>query len=77
MTTATLNETIKQIARDVYQTLGSGFTEKVYECAMQVGCRLENIDYQSQKVVELKYKEYYVGEGCSDLPVWSGKKTCC
>jgi len=31
---------IKAIAEDVYSTLGSGFSEDVYDRAMQVGLRL-------------------------------------
>jgi PD-(D/E)XK nuclease superfamily len=44
--------TIKEIAQDVYETLGSGFSEDVYDRAMQVGLRLEKIGYEGQKVVE-------------------------
>ena len=47
--------------------LGSGFY--VYDRAMQVGLRLAKIGYEGQKVVELKYKEHYVGEGYPDLVV--------
>lgn len=64
---------IKQIARDVYRTLGSGFSEDVYDKAMQVGLRLAKIKYESQKVVELKYKNHYVGEGYPDIIVNLGK----
>ena len=60
---------IKQIANDVYKTLGSGFSEDVYDKAMQVGLRLVKIKYESQKVVELKYKDHCVGEGYPDLVV--------
>jgi GxxExxY protein len=63
---------IKEIAEDVYNTLGSGFSEEVYDRAMQVGLRLANIGYEGQKVVELKYKEHYVGEGYPDLVVHFG-----
>ena len=62
-------EKIKQIARDVYKKLGSGFDERVYDKAMQVGFRLAKIKYESQKVIELKYKDHYVGEGYPDLIV--------
>src|SRR5947208_9497744 len=58
---------IREIAEDVYKTLGSGFSEDVYDRAMQVGLRLAKIGYEGQKVVELKYKEHYVGEGYPDL----------
>src|SRR5947208_15140780 len=66
---------IKEIAEDVYKTLGSGFSEEVYDRAMQVGLRLAKIGYEGQKVVELKYKEHYVGEGYPDLVVhlWNEK----
>jgi len=60
---------VREIAADVYKTLGSGFSEDVYDRAMQVGLRLANIGYEGQKVVELKYKDHYVGEGYPDLVV--------
>jgi GxxExxY protein len=61
--------TIRDIAQDVYNTLGSGFSEDVYDRAMQVGLRLASIGYEGQKVIELKYKDHYVGEGYPDLVV--------
>src|SRR5262245_43666799 len=63
---------IREIAEDVYRTLGSGFSEDVYDRAMQVGLRLANIRYEGQKVVELKYKDHYVGEGYPDLVIQLG-----
>lgn len=63
---------IREIAEDVYKTLGSGFSEEVYDRAMQVGLRLANIGYEGQKVIELKYKDHYVGEGYPDLVVHFG-----
>src|SRR5438477_1159408 len=63
---------IKEIAKDVYNTLGSGFSEDVYDRAMQVGLRLAGIPYEGQKVVELKYKDHCVGEGYPDLVVHCG-----
>ena len=64
---------IREIAEDVYKTLGSGFSEEVYDRAMQVGLRLAKIGYEGQKVVELKYKDHYVGEGYPDLSCAFGK----
>ena len=65
---------VREIAEDVYRTLGSGFSEEVYDRAMQVGLRLAKIGYEGQKVVELKYKDHYVGEGYPDLVVHIGKE---
>lgn len=64
---------IKQIAKDVYRALGSGFDEVVYQRAMEVGLRLTKIKYEGQKVVELQYQKHYVGEGYPDLVVGEGK----
>jgi GxxExxY protein len=65
---------IRTIARDVYRVLGSGFSEGVYDRAMQVGLRLAKITYEGQKVVELKYKNHCVGEGYPDLVVRLGRE---
>ncbi len=67
-------EKIKKIAKDVYKTLGSGHPEVVYDKAMRIGLRLTGIKYESQKVVELKYKGHYVGEGYPDIVLHFGKK---
>ena len=58
---------IKDIAEDVYDSLGSGFNEDVYERAMLVAFRQEDIPYENQRVVELRYKDHYVGEGYPDI----------
>lgn len=65
---------IKKVAKDVYRVLGSGFSEGVYDRAMQVGLRLAKITYEGQKVVELKYKNHCVGEGYPDLVVHRGSE---
>lgn len=65
---------IKAIAEDVYRTLGSGFSEDVYDRAMQVGLRLAHLPYEGQKVVELTYKDHYVGEGYPDILVHCGSE---
>ena len=64
---------IRNIAKDVYNSIGSGFEEGVYDKAMQVGLRLAKIKYESQKVVEIKYKDHYVGEGYPDIIAYVGK----
>ena len=68
-------DTIRKIAKDVYDTLGSGFSEDVYDQAMQVGLRVQHIHYESQKVLELKYLNTCVGEGYPDLVVHFDDKT--
>ena len=41
---------------------------------MQVALRLAKIGYEGQKVVQLKYKDHYVGEGYPDLVVHLGNE---
>lgn len=65
---------IESIAEDVYRKLGSGFSESVYDRAMQVGLRLAGIRYESQKVVELTYRNHCVGEGYPDLVIQLGRE---
>jgi GxxExxY protein len=65
---------VKTIAKDVYRSLGSGFSEDVYDKAIQVGLRLAKINYESQKVIELRYKDHHVGEGYPDLVVRLGRE---
>lgn len=67
-------EPIAKIAHEVYRSLGSGFSEEVYDRAMQVGLRLAGIRYESQRVVELRFRDHYVGEGYPDLVVYLGRQ---
>jgi len=65
---------IEKIAREVYEGLGSGFSEDIYDRAMQVSLRLAGIKYESQKVVELTFRDHCVGEGYPDLVVHLGEQ---
>lgn len=65
---------ITLIAKDVYKKLGSGHSEAVYERAVLVGLRMAKVRYDSQKVVELMYKDHYVGEGYPDIIAYFGKQ---
>ena len=65
---------IVSIVKDVYKNLGSGHQECVYDKATQIGLRLAKIKYEGQKVVELKYRDYYVGEGYPDIIVHFGRE---
>ena len=60
---------IKKIAEDVFETLGSGYSEDVYEKAMEVGLRLAKIPYENQRVLPIFYKNFAVGTSKPDLIV--------
>lgn len=60
---------IRKIAEDVFETLGSGYSEDVYEKAMEVGLRLAKIPYENQRVLPIFYKNFAVGTSKPDLIV--------
>jgi len=60
---------IKKIAEDVFETLGSGYSEDVYEKAMEVGLRLDKIPYENQRTLPIFYKNFAVGISRPDLIV--------
>lgn len=62
-------EKIRKIAEDVFETLGSGYSEEVYEKAMEVGLRLAKIPYENQRVLPVFYKNFAVGTSKPDLIV--------
>ena len=60
---------IRKIAEDVFQTLGSGYSEEIYEKSMEVGLRLAKIPYENQRVLPIFYKNFAVGTSKPDLIV--------
>jgi len=69
-----LLEVLRDIAQDVYDKLGSGFEEVVYQKAFEVALRLRGIPYEAQRVVPIFYQGFYVGEGKPDLIVGPSEK---
>jgi len=70
-----------QCAKDVLDDLGTGWSEAVYQKAMEIALREENIQYESQRVLPIYFKDkYVVGEGKPDLIIWvdleDGKRVC-
>jgi len=68
-----LIEKVKECAGEVYQELGSGWGEEIYQKAMEVSLRGEGIDYEEQRALPVSFKGYVVGEGYPDLIVWLKK----
>lgn len=66
-----LINTVKNCAKDVYDELGAGWPEKVYQQAMEVALREKRIDYEDQRILPISYRNHVVGEGIPDLVVWT------
>jgi len=64
-----LTEKIIQIFYRVYNTLGYGFLEKVYENALVIEFRKEGIHVLSQAPIRVFYESEIIGEYYADLLV--------
>lgn len=53
---------IHSMSAEVYEILGGGYNESVYEEAMAVEFRAAGVDYRKQPTVEVMYKGHKVGE---------------
>lgn len=64
-----LIEVLRALTQDIYDKLGSGFDEVVYQKAFEVGLRLRGVPYEAQRIVPVFYEGFYIGEGKPDLIV--------
>jgi len=67
-----LIELLRVLTQDIYNKLGSGFDEVVYQKAFEVGLRLRGVPYEAQRIVPVFYEGFYIGEGKPDLIVGDG-----
>ena len=58
---------IKSLANEVYENLGDGFSEDIYQQALAYELRKNKIDYLRETVIELYYKDQMVGKGEMDF----------
>jgi GxxExxY protein len=64
-----ITEQIIKAFYEVYNALGYGFLEKVYENAMVVELHLAGVSVEPQKGIVVKYRGETVGEYAADLLV--------
>ena len=61
--------TILKVYYEVYNELGHGFLEKVYQNAMYFELKARGLKVESQKEIKVYFKQQLVGEYYSDLIV--------
>ena len=66
-----LTETIIGSAFQVYNKMGFGFLESVYERCMQIELEKAGLKVEAQKSILVRYDEHVVGEFTADLLVES------
>lgn len=64
-----LTKEIIGAAFEVHNTLGYGFLEKVYQNAMLLELRLRGLSAESEKLIQVYYKNQVVGDYRADLSV--------
>ena len=64
-----LTEKIIKVFYRVYNKLGYGFLEKVYEKAMMIELRKENIPAAAQSPIKVRYEDEIIGEYFADILV--------
>lgn len=60
-------EILLSYANDIYTTLGSGFSEVVYHKAFAIHLRENQIPYESESAIPIKYRGHYIGSVRSDI----------
>ena len=64
-----LSEKILKIFFDVYNELGYGFLEKVYQNSLSIELRTRGLQVEKQKQIKVYYRGNEVGEYYADLVV--------
>jgi len=64
-----LTEDIIKIFYKVYNTLGHGFLEKIYENSMMIEFRKAGMPAEAQSLIEVTYEGVVVGEHAADIIV--------
>jgi GxxExxY protein len=64
-----MKEHVRAVAIRVWQSLGPGFSERVYHNAMEVGLRKIGVPYQTERIVPIMFDEHAIGNIRADLIV--------
>lgn len=62
-----ITEQIIGAAFEVYNVLGYGFLEKVYQRAMQVELKHRNLEAELETPIKVEFKGYIIGDYFADL----------
>ena len=57
------------IAYDIYNSIGPGYNEIIYHRAFEVALRLHGLNYESEVITPVVYKNHIIGHGRVDLIV--------
>lgn len=64
-----MEEYVKNIAQKIFNSIGPGYSERVYHNAFEVELRLQGIQYETEKILPVKYEGHTVGNLRADLVI--------
>lgn len=64
-----MDTTLRQLADDIWKSLGPGYSESVYHCAFEVGLRKVGVCYETERIVPVYYEGQNVGHVRADIIV--------
>lgn len=62
-----MEHTLAEISRDIWKSLGPGYSESVYHCAFEVALRDRLINYETERIIPVFYAGQNVGNVRADL----------
>jgi GxxExxY protein len=62
-----MESVLRQIADDIWASLGPGYSESVYHCAFEVALRNRNMYYETERIIPVFYDGQNVGNVRADL----------
>ena len=60
---------IRDLCNQVYQTLGPGYSERIYHNALEVLLRKNNIPYETERIIPVVFEGHTIGNLRGDLIV--------
>lgn len=60
---------IGMLAETIYDTLGPGYSERVYHNAMEVLLRSKNIPYESERIIPIPFEGHIIGNLRADIVI--------
>lgn len=62
-----MDEFLKNIAENIWASLGPGYSESVYHCAFEVALRKAGVYYETERIIPVYYEKQNVGHVRADL----------
>jgi len=62
-----MDEFLKNIAENIWASLGPGYSESVYHCAFEVALRKAGVYYETERIIPVYYENQNVGHVRADL----------